>query len=151
MRASIIFILFITTFACKAQTDSIKVLDLTVMKSIVNDYAYNTDSSIVTHCDSIHWKIQFKVTNKDSLSELFIEIGSTKEGHEICNLNLSHIKQNGQDYLIENGNTICQFSSGTISFVKLTRYITSQNANWLNVKAKHINGNFSEKSYFKIK
>lgn len=151
MKSSlVILILFLANYFCIAQSDSIKVYDIMVMKNIQKNILLPTDT-VNQNSDSLQISIYFKVNFPDSLNEVYIKIGNVMDGNEASFETLTFQNHNQKKCLHIGNNEAASFTNHDTFYTKTLKYSIGRNIKWVTLWIKDVNGNLSSKQFFKIK
>lgn len=148
----LIIVFLLSSIILRAQNDSLRVFDLVVSVDVakINPAAGDT-SQYNPSTDTLILSASFKINKPDSLSEIYISVGTNPNQGQIINQTLTKLFHNGVNCLHSNSGEVCTFMKrGTSYSIRITRQ-DLQIAEWLTISAKHINGSISAKKYFKFR
>ena len=151
-------LLLLFTTVLKAQSDSLKVTDLTVLLNQKADTTLHNDildpgatpasAAAPTDYDLTAY---FKLNHPENTSEVYIKIGAATDASQFKNETLTVVQQ-GQGYKLMQGTALAaKFWAQSASYKVTVTAADLSNVKWMTVYAKDKNGVFTSKKYFKIR
>ncbi len=122
-------------------------------QSPIYDLAVTTRSNITdtaSHSADINLYIYFKLTNPDSVSDIYILLGRQKDSFDFKNEHLTISKTEGITTMQTSDNRQFQFWSKSTMYNIAMPLSVAEEVHWITIYSKDISGNISSKKYHKI-